>query len=181
MKKAVSCLTAGVIFLLAASPFWFGRFVQAPAAEPSTAASTTTPATLPITNSIGIKLVKIPAGDFTMGNQEPIEKLRKDYPQYDDYRFNTVKDEIAGPQGSHHEGILHGSLCRDGRAVPAVRRRPRTTPPTPSAMTRFPARDQQTPGPWRYGYNAETGKLDEDRNPKHNWRNVGFPKPTIIR
>ena len=31
-------------------------------------------------------------------------------------------------------------------------------------------------GPGGYGYNAETGKLDEDRNPKHNWRNVGFPQ-----
>ena len=123
MKKAVFRLSAAVLILLAASRPWFNRPMQAPAAEAAAAApANTTPATAPITNSIGIKLVKIPAGEFTMGNQEPLEKLRKDYPQYDDYRFDTVKDEMPAQQGPHHQAVLHGSLCRDGRAVPPVRR-----------------------------------------------------------
>ena len=38
----------------------------------------------------GVPMCLVPAGEFTMGNQEPIEQLRKEYPQYDDYRnYNT--------------------------------------------------------------------------------------------
>ena len=35
-----------------------------------------------ITNSIGIKLVLIPAGEFKMGNGEAVEELVKAFPQY---------------------------------------------------------------------------------------------------
>lgn len=37
--------------------------------------------------------VRIPAGDFMMGNDESAESLAADYPQYDRERFQKLNDE----------------------------------------------------------------------------------------
>jgi formylglycine-generating enzyme required for sulfatase activity len=177
MKKAVFRLSAAVLILLAASRPWFNRPMQAPAAEAAAAApANTTPATAPITNSIGIKLVKIPAGEFTMGNQEPLEKLRKDYPQYDDYRFDTVKDEMPAHKVRITRPFYMGAYAVTvGQFRQFVDAAHYATDAERDDAVSSPASSKRQ-GPGGYGYNAETGKLDEDRNPKHNWRNVGFPQ-----
>ena len=68
------------------------------------AAKTDTAAIPTIRNSIGIKLVKIPAGEFMMGNLESIDQLRKDYPQYDDFdsssKTNRLPTRSASPSRS---------------------------------------------------------------------------------
>jgi formylglycine-generating enzyme required for sulfatase activity len=44
-------------------------------------------------NSLGMKLVLIPAGEFNMGSDEAIEALRAAYPQMVDKRFDELRDE----------------------------------------------------------------------------------------
>ena len=46
-----------------------------------------------IENSIGMKLVLIPAGEFMMGSDETPQQLAVAYPQYDGSRFTSLGDE----------------------------------------------------------------------------------------
>ena len=74
MKKAVFRFGTVLFVLFFAACPWSDRPQQASAVE-SAAASTanaTTPAIHSIRNSLGMKLVKIPAGEFVMGNLEAI-------------------------------------------------------------------------------------------------------------
>jgi len=155
MKKAAFRLGAVLVLLLAAD------------------AASSAPAS--VTNSIGMKLVKIPAGEFIMGNQEPIEQLRKDYPLYDDYRFK-LEDEspahkvrITRPFSMSACAVTLGQFRQFIAATHYV-----TDAERDDAVSSPPGEKRHGLG--GYGYNAETGKLDSDRNPKHNWRNVGFPQ-----
>src|SRR5688500_14210986 len=51
------------------------------------------PAARPIVNSIGMKLARIPAGEFVMGNNESHEQLAKGFPQYEAKRIEELTDE----------------------------------------------------------------------------------------
>ena len=82
MKRSIFCLSVAGVFLVAAAQF---LIAPAPAAVP------TPPA--PISNSIGLKLVRIPPGEFIMGSLEPLEQLEKEFPQYEIARFDDAKDE----------------------------------------------------------------------------------------
>src|SRR5687768_7741290 len=55
------------------------------------AACATAPRTM--TNSLGMRFVEVPAGEFTMGSAEPSEALRRDYPQLEQRRFDNIADE----------------------------------------------------------------------------------------
>ena len=46
-----------------------------------------------IQNSLGMKFVLIPPGEFVMGSDESAEALAQDYPQYDRKRFVELSDE----------------------------------------------------------------------------------------
>ncbi len=46
-----------------------------------------------IENSIGIKLVEIPAGEFMMGSSRTAEEIVKNYPGYNDFAPNHLHDE----------------------------------------------------------------------------------------
>jgi sulfatase modifying factor 1 len=46
-----------------------------------------------ITNSLGIPLVRIPAGTFRMGSDEPLPRLHKAYPLAEQERLVALKDE----------------------------------------------------------------------------------------
>jgi formylglycine-generating enzyme required for sulfatase activity len=174
MKKTFFRPSMGVVFLLAASRLWCGP-AQAPAAE-FAAANATAPAIPAITNSIGIKLVKVPAGEFIMGNLESIEQLRKDYPQYEDYRFKAISDEFPAHKvritRPFYMGTYAVTLGQFRQFIDATHYA--TDAERNDAISSPPTSKRQGPG--GYGYNKETGKLDEDRNPKHDWRNVGFPQ-----
>jgi formylglycine-generating enzyme required for sulfatase activity len=187
MKNAVVRLTFALLFLVAAGRLWCGRPAEAPAAEPAAtvpAASAAAPAVPSITNSIGIKLVKIPAGEFMMGNLEPIDQLRKDYPLYNDKippeesRFDEIKDESPAHRvhitKPFYMGACTVTLGQFRQFIDATHyatdaeRNDEISSPAGSSPRRS--------GAGGYGYNKETGKLDEERNPKFNWRDVGFPQ-----
>ena len=46
-----------------------------------------------IENSLGMKFVIVPAGEFMMGSDESPEALAKAFPQYDRWRFLNISDE----------------------------------------------------------------------------------------
>jgi formylglycine-generating enzyme len=129
----------------------------------------------PITNSIGMKLVKIPAGEFTMGNLESIDKLRKDYPIYENRRFD-LSDESPAHKVRITKAFYMGACpVTVGQFRQFVDAAHYATDAERDDNVSSP-RGEQRHGPGGYGYNKDTGKLDMDRNPIHNWRNVGFPQ-----
>ena len=172
MKRTLFRLSAAAICLFAAVHSWTIPVSQAQAAE--TAATAASPASF--TDSLGIKLVKIPAGEFTMGNLESISQLRKVYPQYEEQRLTDLFDESPAHKvritkafymgaypvtlGQFRQFVDATHYLTDGERVDEIS--------SPQGKRRQ--------GLGGYGYNKDTGKLDDDRNPIHNWRNVGFPQ-----
>ncbi len=129
-------------------------------------------------NSIGLKLVKIPAGEFMMGNHEQTAEMQKSFPQYDAERFgHKLDDEYP----VHKVRITHPFwLGATAVTVGQFRKFVEATNYKTDAERNDPANDTpgepRRTGPGGYGYNKETGKLDERRNPKHFWRDTGFPQ-----
>ena len=129
-----------------------------------------------ITNSIGMLLVRIPAGAFMMGNHEASEEMSKSFPQYDAVRFQlddeypVHKVRITRP---FYIGACAVTLGEFRKFVDATRY---ATDAERNDEISSPANDTTRSGYGGYGYNRETGRLDEQRNPKVNWRNVGFPQ-----
>ena len=54
-----------------------------------------------IENSIGMKLVLVPAGEFQMGRAETREELRKTFPQYGKERTGADRLELADELPQH--------------------------------------------------------------------------------
>lgn len=144
--------------------------VQSPAAD----AEKPSPS---ITNSIGMRLVKIPAGAFMMGNHEAAEEMPRSFPQYeaerfqldDEYPVHKVRITRAFYLGAYAVtvGEFRKFVEASHYATDAERYDDVSSPP---------GSDRKRSGYGGYGYNRETGKLDEQRNPKVNWREVGFPQ-----
>jgi len=127
--------------------------------------------TLPkqIENSVGMKFVLVPAGEFMMGSDESPDSLAKSYPQYERARFLELDDEApvhrvritrAFYLGQHH--VTVGQFRRFLQA------------------SGYKA-ESETDGTGGYGYNPDydpansaRGDAFEGRNPKYSWRNPGF-------
>jgi formylglycine-generating enzyme len=151
-----SCLLAVPIFLAAcAAPFGGAERSAVPAQA--------------IENSIGMKFVLLPAGEFTMGSDESPEALQKDFPAYETRRFVELADEapphrvrISKPffMGQHEVtvGQFQRFLTASGHVPESV-----------------------ADGTGGYGYNAaydpaksKRGDAFEGRDPKYSWQNTGF-------
>ena len=148
------------------------------ASWPNTALAFDRPEPESFENSLFIKLVKIPAGEFLMGNHEAKVELRKAFPQYETKRFErAINDEYP----AHRVRITKPFyLAATAVTVGQFRRFISETNYKTDAERNDPANDtpgdERRTGPGGYGYNKETGKLDERRNPKHTWRDTGFPQ-----
>jgi len=131
------------------------------AVQPQTAIAANEPApTRTETNSIGMELVLLPAGEFSMGGQEPAEELVRAFAAYrrkaeyfqDEYPAHRVR--ITKPFFMGRTEVTVGQFRRFAD----------------DAGYRTEAeRDGQ--GGW--GYNAATG-MCEGRNVKYSWRDPGF-------
>lgn len=122
-----------------------------------------------IENSIGMKLVAIPAGEFQMGSVESPETLAKAYPGYDKERFTQLADE-----GPVHTVRITRPFYMGQHEV------------TVGQFKRFLAASGYTPESIAdktggYGYNPDyvaqrSAKQDafEGRDPKYSWQNPGF-------
>jgi formylglycine-generating enzyme len=119
------------------------------------------------TTSIGLALVRIPAGEFLMGGAEPAEELVKAFSAYrrpadffkDEYPRHRVK--ITKP---FYLGKYEVTVGEFKKFVADTGYRT-------AAETDDGADTPKGAGGW--GYNAAAGKI-EGRDRKFNWRNPGF-------
>lgn len=120
-------------------------------------------------NSVGMTLVRIPAGTFQMGNDESATSLARAYPDYDPKRFGLLSDEAP---------VHSVTLTRDFYMG--------QTEVTVGQFRRFVQASGYVPesiadGTGGYGYDAQhvaqrQGKQDAfaGRDTKYSWLNPGF-------
>jgi formylglycine-generating enzyme len=122
-----------------------------------------------IENSLGMKFVLVPAGEFMMGSDESPEALAKEFPQYDRWRFLNIGDEAPV-----HRVRITRSFYLGQHEV------------TVGQFKKFLAASGYLPesvadGTGGYGYNpaydpatSKRGDAFEGRNPVYSWQNPGF-------
>ena len=126
-----------------------------PPASPSDSASAKT-----ITNSLGMKFVRIPAGEFEMGSQKSPEQLAKTFAEY-----RPQKKYFQGEQPLHHVRITKSYFLGVHEVTVGQFRQFCEAAPYRSEAERD--------GKGGWGYNARRRDL-EGRTPRYTWRNVGW-------
>lgn len=122
-----------------------------------------------IENSLGMKFVLVPAGEFLMGSDEPPGMLSMDYPQYERRRILELGDEAP----VHRVRITQAFyLSQYEVTVGQFRQFIEASGYIPESMA---------DGTGGYGYNASynLSKSDnrdafEGRDQKYSWQNPGF-------
>lgn len=120
-------------------------------------------------NSLGMRFVRVPAGEFQMGHAEPAERWQRDYPQYPPERFALLTDESP----VHRVRITRDFwLGQHEVTVGQFRHFLQLSGHVPESVQ---------DGTGGYGYNpaydpATTARGDafEGRDPRYSWANPGF-------
>ena len=122
-----------------------------------------------IENSLGMKFVRVPAGEFLMGSNESPDALAQSYPQYERRRFVELFDEAP----VHRVRITRPFFLGQHEVTVGQFRK------FIEASGYVP--ESQADGTGGYGYNpgydpakSERGDAFEGRDPKYSWRNPGF-------
>jgi len=115
-----------------------------------------------LTNTIGIQLVRIPAGEFWMGAQESAEDLCKTFASYE-----RKPEEFSDEYPRHRVKITKPFLL--GRHEVTVGQYRRFT--TDAGYQT----QAETDGKGGWGYDPATG-ICSGRHVKFNWREPGFPQ-----
>lgn len=122
-----------------------------------------------IENTLGMKLVRIPAGEFMMGRAESPASLAQGYPAYPGERFELLADETPV-----HRVRLSRDFFMGQHEVTVGQFRQFVT-----ASGYVP--ESVADGTGGYGYNpaydpatTERGDAFEGRNPTYSWQNPGF-------
>lgn len=123
------------------------------------------------TNSLGMRLLRLPAGEFQMGSEESAASLAQAYPQLPAERFAKLQDE--GPV--HRVRITRDFWMGQHEVTVAQFRR------FVEASGHVPESEADGTGGygWRADYDpAAVGRLElfEGRDPRYSWRNPGFPQ-----
>ena len=136
-----------------------GGGVSAPAAPPVNT----------LVNTLGMAFVRLPAGEFWMGHQEPVASWAQDLPQYPPKRFTDLSDEAP----VHRVRITRDFYLGQHEV-------------TVGQFRRFLERSGHVPesvadGTGGYGYNpaydpatSASGDAFEGRHPRYSWAHVGF-------
>jgi formylglycine-generating enzyme len=122
-----------------------------------------------IENSIGMKFVRVPSGEFSMGSDESPDALAVSFPQYERSRFLELGDEAP----VHRVRITRDFFIGQHEVtVGQFRRFVEASGYTPESIA---------DGTGGYGYNAAydpattvRGDAFEGRDPKYSWRRTGF-------
>lgn len=129
-----------------------------------------------VENSIGMQMVRIPAGTFLMGSDATVEQLAADFPGYGTRacKNSTTRHRYTGyyvpvPSTSGSSRSRSGS-SGDSWPNRAMFRNRLPMEPARTVTTRI-----TTPPP------ARVATCFEGRSPKYSWSNPGFPRVTIIR
>jgi formylglycine-generating enzyme required for sulfatase activity len=144
----------------------------APAEQPATTPPRET------TNSIDMKLVLVPAGEFMMGSTESMDDLLKAFPTYkveaqsggffkDEFPRHRVR--ITKPFYLGRYAVTVGQFKKfvEGTGYRTEAEQ------SDAGRTERQRVDRAHRGNGGWGYNPKSGKC-EGRNPKYNWRNPGF-------
>ena len=108
---------------------------------------------MPITNSLGMKLALIPAGEFLMGSSESLEAAQTEAYSFPDQQpQHRVK--ISTP---FYLGVYEVTVGQFGQFI---------------SDTEYQT-DAEKDGEGGWGWNESEGEF-ESRDPKYNWRSVGF-------
>jgi sulfatase modifying factor 1 len=122
-----------------------------------------------VTNALGMRLVPIPAGEFWMGSDEPVERLQKDYPRMERVRLEALVDEAPVHRVRITKAFFLGQ-----------------TEVTVGQFRRFVQASGYVPesiadGTGGYGYNpaydpdkSTRGDQFEGRDTRYSWLNPGF-------
>ena len=120
-------------------------------------------------NSIGMRLVRIPAGEFIMGSEEAPASLAKAYPQLQAKRFEKLQDEAPAHRVRISQDFWLGA---HEVTVGQFRRFVEATGFVPESIK---------DGTGGYGYRADydpsksaRGDAFEGRDPRYSWLNPGF-------
>ncbi|WP_220432817.1 SUMF1/EgtB/PvdO family nonheme iron enzyme, partial [Raoultella terrigena] len=134
-----------------------------PAAAPSA-----TPAAV-WTNSLGMPFVRIPAGSFRMGSDEPVERLARDYPGMEASRLASLADEAP----VHTVRITRAFYLGQTEVTVGQFRR--------FVQASGYRAESDADGTGGYGYNpaydpdkSARGDAFEGRDPRYSWRDPGF-------
>lgn len=132
------------------------------ASETALAGASDSGAPLVITNSIGIKLMRIPAGEFMMGGQESAAQLVAAFPAH------HRKPEFFNDEYPRHRVRITKPFYLGAREV------------TVGQFGRFVGEsgyktEAEIDGAGGWGYNPATG-VCEGRRLRYNWRSPGFPQ-----
>ena len=128
-----------------------------------------TPEPQVVENSLGMKFVHLPAGEFLMGSDETPQALSLDYPQYPQKRFEELADEAP----VHRVRISRPFLLGQHEVtVGQFRKFVEASAYVPESVA---------DGTGGYGYNpaydpaaSQRGDLFEGRDPKYSWQAPGF-------
>lgn len=121
------------------------------------------------TNTLGMRLVRIPAGEFFMGSDEPVERLQEDYPRMERVRLEALVDEAP----VHRVRITRAFyLGQTEVTVGQFRRFVQASGYVPESIA---------DGTGGYGYNPDydpdksaRGDQFEGRDTRYSWLNPGF-------
>jgi formylglycine-generating enzyme required for sulfatase activity len=139
------------------------------AASPPPAAPAPAAAPGSMTDSIGMRLVRVPAGEFLMGSDESPQALASAFPHADPERLKDLTDEAPVHRVRISRQFWLGAY-----------------PVTVGEFRRFIDLSGYVPESVRdrtgaYGFNAnydpsrkERGDLFEGRDPRYSWQNPGF-------
>ncbi len=116
----------------------------------------------PHINSLGMKFVKIPAGEFEMGSGDSHAALAAAFPKYDKQRIANLTDEYPRHNVRITKPFYFGQYeVTIGQFKQFVKLADFKTEP-----------EQDGTGGW--GYNQETHQVDQGRRPYYSWKNPGF-------
>ncbi|WP_404976928.1 MULTISPECIES: formylglycine-generating enzyme family protein [unclassified Acidovorax] len=121
------------------------------------------------TNTLGMPFVRVPAGQFRMGSDEPLERMARDFPLLERQRLVELADEAP----VHTVRITRPFYL--GQAEVTVGQFRRFV-----AASGYRA-ESEADGTGGYGYNPDydpattrRGDAFEGRDPRYSWRNPGF-------
>jgi formylglycine-generating enzyme required for sulfatase activity len=164
----MKCFAASGLFvgLLIGLSFCAGAPPEQKPAPASTASTSKFPQET--SNSVGMKLVLIPAGEFMMGSGDKAEDLAKEFPQYglkaeffsDEFPRHLVR--ITKPFYFGKYEVTNGEFKKFVEAT--------------GYKTQAERQENSRRGSGGWGFNQAEQKF-EGRDPKYNWRNPGFPVP----
>jgi formylglycine-generating enzyme len=124
-----------------------------------------------IENTIGMKLVLVPAGEFMMGSDMPPTELKKIFPQYGKDRYGADRLDLADERPLHKVRITKPFYFGQDEVTVAEFRKFVDSGYKPESVA---------DGTGGYGYDSKrevlpyAGEVFAGRDPKYSWLNPGF-------